>query len=95
MHKHPSYPGRLPTRRYDLGLISGALFDIRDDLHTSEADEEIIVGAAKFGAIFGTFLGGALMLHYGRRIAIASDSLFFLLGPLTMALSSNMLCGSI
>lgn len=35
----------------------------------------------------GTFLGGALMLHYGRRAAIGIDSLFFIVGPLIMALA--------
>ena len=29
------------------------------------------------------------MLHYGRRIAIALNSLFYTLGPLTMALAPN------
>ena len=31
--------------------------------------------------------GGALMLHYGRRKAIALDSLFYTAGPLLMALA--------
>ena len=42
---------------YDLGLISGALSYIRDDFNTSEIMEEAIVGAAKVGAVLGTFLG--------------------------------------
>ena len=29
------------------------------------------------------------MLHYGRRIAIALNSVFYTLGPLTMALAPN------
>lgn len=33
--------------------------------------------------------GGALMLQYGRRIAIALDSVFYALGPLCMALAPN------
>ncbi|CAL5219691.1 g1578 [Coccomyxa viridis] len=74
---------------YDLALISGALSEIRDHFNLSEALEEAIVGAAKIGAFFGTFLGGALMLHYGRRIAIALNSVFYTLGPLTMALAPN------
>lgn len=76
--------------RYDLGLISGALSPIKDELHTSEVAIEIMVGAAKFGAIFGTFLGGALMLYYGRRLTIGLDSLFFVLGPIIMAFSAGI-----
>ena len=50
------------------------------------------MGAAKLGAFGGTFLGGALMLHYGRRLAIGLDGAFFVLGPLVMAASWNSTC---
>lgn len=106
-----------PPRRYDMGLIGGALVDIRcagrlqsprlrsltercracDDrrwhrreFHTSEGQDELVVGATKVGAVFGTFLGGALMVHYGRRVAIALDSIFFMMGPLVMAASHSI-----
>jgi MFS family permease len=46
-----------------------------------------VVGAAKLGAVLGTFVGGATMLHYGRRIAIATNSMFFTAGPLIMAVA--------
>ena len=68
----------------------GALLNIQEAFSLGDWAAELIVGAAKFGAFFGTFLGGALMLHYGRRKAIAIDSLFFLLGPLVMALSAGV-----
>lgn len=58
---------------------------ISDEFATSEWADGVIVGAAKFGACFGAFLGGALMLHYGRRVAISIDSLLFMAGPLVMA----------
>ncbi len=48
------------TCRYDLALISGALSEIRDHFGLSEVMEEVIVGAAKMGAFFGTFLGKRL-----------------------------------
>lgn len=51
---------------------------------------EVIVGAAKLGAVAGTFLGAALMLFYGRRPAIAIDSIFFIAGPLIMASAWNV-----
>lgn len=76
--------------RYDLGLISGALAPIKDELLLSDVAAEVMVGAAKFGAVFGTFLGGSLMLYYGRRLTIGVDSFFFILGPVTMALSSGV-----
>ncbi|PNH04585.1 putative inositol transporter 3, partial [Tetrabaena socialis] len=46
---------------------------------------EAIVGAAKLGAVGGTFLGGAAMARYGRQRALALNSLAFTVGPLIMA----------
>ena len=63
---------------------------IRDDLGTSTLQEELIMSAAKLGAIVGTFFGGATMLHFGRRRALFLDSSLFALGPLVMALSPGV-----
>eukprot|EP00798_Chlamydomonas_sp_ICE-L_P018279 gene18279-24735_t len=41
----------------------------------------------KLGAFFGTFFGGALMLRYGRRRAIAATCIATVCGPLIMSLS--------
>jgi MFS family permease len=75
---------------YDLGLISGALMFIHDEFQTSEEEEEMIVGAAKFGAIFGTFFGGFTMHSYGRRKSIAVSGIFFIVGPLLMAVATSI-----
>ena len=74
---------------YDLGLIAGARVYMEASLHLRESSEEVIVGMAKLGAVFGTFVGGALMQDVGRRRAIAWNSVFFLLGPLIMAAASG------
>lgn len=78
--------------RYDLGLIGGALLSMREEMHFGEGVVEVIVAAAKIGAFFGTFLGGGLMLYYGRRTTIALDSVFFMLGPIIMASASGIMC---
>jgi MFS family permease len=52
---------------------------------TTDVTREAIVAGAKGGAFFGTFLGGALMLRYGRRRAIAALGVLFALGPIIMA----------
>lgn len=75
-----------------MGLIGGALLHIKTEFGTTTGQDEAIVGAAKLGAVVGTFLGGALMLHYGRRSAIAIDSVFFAIGPLIMAVGWNVAC---
>jgi len=41
-------------------------------------------------AVLLALQGGALMLHYGRRRAIAIDSAFFIVGPLVMAASAGV-----
>ena len=74
---------------YDLGLIAGALLYMETDLRLSEGTEEVIVGMAKLVAVFGTFIGGALMQAYGRKRAIAWNSLFFICGPVVMASASD------
>lgn len=73
-------------RRYDLGLIGGALLKISDAFQLEGASmKELIVGAAKLGAVPGTLLGGAAMTTYGRTTAIAAAAVPFTLGPLIMA----------
>ncbi|KXZ50702.1 hypothetical protein GPECTOR_15g386 [Gonium pectorale] len=74
---------------YDLGLIGGALLQIERYFHIrGSLPLELIVGAAKLGAAGGTFLGGAAMARYGRRRALALNSIAFTLGPLVMAAAS-------
>ena len=66
------------------------MLSIGDEYHFGEPMVELIVAAAKIGAFFGTFFGGGLMLYYGRRTTIALDSVFFMLGPITMASASGL-----
>ena len=76
-------------RRYDLGLIGGAILGISNAFHISNATKEAIVGATKLGAFFGTFLGGVAMLRYGRRKAIGLQAAFFVSGPVIMAAATG------
>lgn len=62
---------------------------ITEDLGTSNAVNEVIVGAAKLGAVVGTILGAAVMSRFGRRIALLFDTVFFVLGPVIMVASIN------
>ena len=69
---------------YDLGLIGGALPRIHEDLNTSGAIDEVIVGGAKLGAVVGAIVGAVMMKVYGRKVAMVWDVLFFLIGPVFM-----------
>ncbi|KAK9803469.1 hypothetical protein WJX73_005311 [Symbiochloris irregularis] len=75
---------------YDLGLIGGAMLSMRDEIALSTEATQVVVAAAKAGGFFGTFLGGGAMLYYGRRTTIALDSLFFMVGPITMAAATGL-----
>lgn len=46
-------------------------------------------GDSRLRAKCGPVAGGALMLHYGRRRAIALDSFFYTVGPLLMAFAPH------
>lgn len=72
---------------YDLGLISGALQPLTEDLGLTSVGQELVVGMLKLGAALGTFVGGALMLKYGRRLTIVICSAFFVVGPTAMAIA--------
>jgi MFS family permease len=86
----PSYAHACRRRSYDLGVIGGALLALSSALSiTSDVSKEAIVGSAKLGAVAGAFLGGALMLRYGRRTAIAAQALAFTSGPLIMVAASG------
>lgn len=82
----PTYTALIPP---PCPLQGGALLHIQAEMGVSDMGASIIVGAAKLGATLGTFLGGALMLYYGRRPTIAMNSVFFMVGPLVMAASWN------
>ena len=75
---------------YDLALIGGAIDLIQEDLGLSDWNIELVVGGAKIGAVFGTFVGGGLMHRLGRRKAIALSAGFFGAGPLLMAFAPGL-----
>ncbi|KAF7721926.1 hypothetical protein EC973_003939, partial [Apophysomyces ossiformis] len=66
---------------YDTGVISGALQPLQNDFHLSTTNKELVVGGTTFGAIFGGFFAGLLL--------VILSSLIFIAGALLMALARN------
>lgn len=66
------------------------MLGIIDAFKPSSSAQELIVGATKLGAFFGTFIGGVTMLRYGRRPAIGLQALFFVSGPVVMAAATGI-----
>lgn len=55
---------------YEMGLISGALLQLREVLALSCPQQEQAVGALLLGAFLLSVAGGAIVDRYGRRFSI-------------------------
>ena len=73
---------------YDIGIISGAIIFIRDDLGLSTRQAEVVVGSLNLVSALGALVVGSLADRLGRKGAIALAQLLFVAGTLTMVLSS-------
>lgn len=72
---------------YELGLISGALLQIRTILALSCQEQEMVVSALLIGALLASLTGGILIDRYGRRAAIILSSCLLGLGSLVLIFS--------
>ena len=78
---------------YDLGLVQGAIHSIKENLGLSNAMIDLIVAAAKIGAVFGPFLAGYVMSKLGRRAGLVSGAFFFFVGPIVMSAATRGAAG--
>ncbi|XP_075720420.1 solute carrier family 2, facilitated glucose transporter member 12 [Rhinoderma darwinii] len=69
---------------YELGIISGALLQLRTLLELTCRQQEIVVSALLIGALFASLVGGFLIDYYGRRIAIMVTSCLLVLANLLL-----------
>ncbi|KAM6185224.1 solute carrier family 2, facilitated glucose transporter member 12 [Rhynchocyon petersi] len=71
---------------YELGLISGALLQIRTELALTCHQQEMVVSSLLIGAFLASLTGGILIDRYGRRITIILSSCLLGLGSLILIL---------
>uniref|UniRef100_A0A1S2Z8X1 Inositol transporter 1-like n=2 Tax=Cicer arietinum TaxID=3827 RepID=A0A1S2Z8X1_CICAR len=74
------------------GVISGALLYIKEDfemVRNSSFIQELIVGMALLGAIFGAAMGGVINDAWGRKTATIIADINFIVGSLIMAAAPN------
>ncbi|XP_006834781.1 PREDICTED: solute carrier family 2, facilitated glucose transporter member 12 [Chrysochloris asiatica] len=71
---------------YELGLISGALLQIRTELALTCHEQEMVVSALLIGAFLASLTGGVLIDKCGRRAAIILSSCLLGLGSLILIL---------
>ncbi|MEV8596329.1 sugar porter family MFS transporter [Streptomyces sp. NPDC052012] len=70
---------------YDTGIISGALLHLRDDLHLTSREQEIVVSVILLGAMVGALLAGRLAVRHGRRKVVIGVAAVFALGAAAAA----------
>lgn len=74
---------------YDIGIISGAILQLRDVFCLSCLYQELVISAMLMGAVLGSLIGGFLIDWYGRRLTIIMNSVVFLVGALILGLTPN------
>jgi MFS family permease len=73
-------------RRYDIGVISGAILFIKKDFALSPGLEEIVVSSVLPGSLVGAFVGGILADRLGRRRLLIFIAVVFGSGAIGAAL---------
>ena len=75
---------------YDIGVISGALLFIREDLALSPFLQSVVVSGLLVGAVVGALVGGPLSDRYGRRKTVMLAALIFVIGAIGAGLSPSV-----
>lgn len=75
---------------YDMGVISGALLYLKDDIPLNAYTEGLVVSSMMVGAIVGAGLSGPLSEKLGRRRLVFMISIVFIIGALILALAPTM-----
>ncbi len=74
---------------YDTGIVSGAQVYIKRDLHTSQLEQQWIVGALLVGAVFGAAGSGWLAERIGRKWTKVVSGSVYVAGGLASAFSTG------
>ncbi|MCD8915666.1 sugar porter family MFS transporter [Staphylococcus simulans] len=75
---------------YDMGIISGALLYIPDDIPLTGATEGFVVSAMLIGAILGSGFSGPSSDKLGRRCVVFIIAIIYIVGALVLALAPNL-----
>lgn len=75
---------------YDMGVISGALLFIEDDIPLNSFTEGLVVASMLVGAIFGSGASGPMSDRLGRRRVVFIIAIIYIVGALILALAPSM-----
>jgi len=74
---------------YDIGIVSGALLQLREHFKLTCFQQEMVVTSLIIGGLLASIVGGQIVDHFGRRRAIIVNALFFILGAFVLAFSTT------
>jgi MFS family permease len=75
---------------YDMGVISGALPQLKQEFNLSERQQESVVGILYLGAGLGACFGGNICDKLGRRTGILSTDLIFIAGAAVLFYATSV-----
>uniref|UniRef100_A0A3Q3JS56 Solute carrier family 2, facilitated glucose transporter member 10 n=1 Tax=Monopterus albus TaxID=43700 RepID=A0A3Q3JS56_MONAL len=73
---------------YELGIISGALLQLKAEFRLSCVQQEVLVSSLLIGALLASTIGGCLIDRHGRRNSILLSNVLILTGNLAPLISS-------
>ncbi|XP_070815263.1 solute carrier family 2, facilitated glucose transporter member 10 [Chaetodon trifascialis] len=73
---------------YELGIISGALLQLRAEFRLSCVQQEALVSSLLIGALLASIMGGCIIDHQGRRKSILLSNVLILAGSVVLLISS-------
>lgn len=74
---------------YDVGVMSGAILFIQEDLKITEVQEEVLVGILSIISLLGSLAGGKTSDAIGRKWTIGFAAVVFQSGAAIMTLAPN------
>ncbi|XP_019165491.1 PREDICTED: polyol transporter 5-like [Ipomoea nil] len=74
---------------YDIGVMSGAIIYIKDDLKISDVQVELLVGSLAVFSLFGSAAAGRTSDWIGRRYTMVVASVIFFAGALLMGFATD------
>ncbi|XP_042897178.1 solute carrier family 2, facilitated glucose transporter member 12 [Parasteatoda tepidariorum] len=76
---------------YDIGIISGALLQLKETFTLSYFEQELVVCGVLIGAFCASFFGGNVVDSFGRKAGIIISCGFFITGSVILFLSINFI----
>lgn len=74
---------------YDVGVMSGAIIFIHEDLKINEVQQEVLVGCLSIVSLIGSLVGGRTSDAIGRKWTMGIGAIIFQLGGIMMALAHS------